>query len=40
MEDRKTKVINKLTNRIIFEGSVDECKQMVLVDKTGFLDLA
>lgn len=39
MAEKKFKVVNKLTGLIVFTGTLYECRQMVLTDVTGFLDL-
>lgn len=39
MAEKKFNVVNKLNMLIVFTGTLEECKQMVLTDKTGFLEL-
>lgn len=39
MAEKKFNVIDKLTGLIVFTGTLIECKQMVLNDITGFLEL-
>lgn len=39
MAEKKFKVLNKLTGLIVFSGTLVECRQMVLTDVTGFLEL-
>lgn len=39
MAEKKFKVMNKLTGLIVFTGTLKKCRQMVITDVTGFLDL-
>lgn len=39
MAEKKFKVMNALTGLIVFTGTLIECRQMVLNDVTGFLEL-
>ena len=39
MAEKKFKVMDKLTGLIVFTGTLAECRQMVLTDVTGFLEL-
>lgn len=39
MAEKKFKVMNKLTGLIVFSGTLTECRQIVLTDVTGFLEL-
>ena len=39
MAEKKFKVMNKLTGLIVFTGTLIECRQIVLTDTTGFLEL-
>ena len=39
MAEKKFKVMNKLTGLIVFTGTLIECRQIVLTDATGFLEL-
>lgn len=39
MAEKKFKVVDKLTGLIVFTGTLIECRQMVLTDVTGFLEL-
>lgn len=39
MAEKKFNVIDKLTGLIVFTGTLIECRQMVLNDITGFLEL-
>lgn len=40
MAEKKFKVMNKLTGLIVFTGTLIECRQIVLADVTGFLELS
>lgn len=39
MAEKKFSVVNKLTGLIVFTGTLIECRQKVLTDVTGFLEL-
>lgn len=39
MAEKKFKVMNALTGLIVFTGTLIECRQIVLKDVTGFLEL-
>lgn len=39
MAEKKSKVVNTLTGLITFTGTLIECRQIVLNDVTGFLEL-
>lgn len=39
MAEKKFNVMDKLTGLIVFTGTLIECRQIVLNDVTGFLEL-
>jgi hypothetical protein len=39
MAEKKRSVINTLTNCIVFIGTLRECSELVISDKSGFLEL-
>ena len=39
MVEKEFIVMNKLTESVVFTGTLNECKQKVLNDATGYLEL-
>jgi hypothetical protein len=39
-QEKARKVIDTITGKVVFTGTLDECTQKVVSDASGFLELA